>query len=995
MRRCFKTVVLILSCSLIFGAIPAYAAEAPASESSELAEKYAIPAEYTKVKIFDGTYGFGDAQIIAAMNDDESRFYIQFECFGDAQILEGTAVNGICNVSYDLSGFVSSDCQAIYDDALASGEVWQSLTAETAEAPASENSELAEKYAIPAEYTKVKIFDGTYGFGDAQIIAAMNDDESRFYIQFECFGDAQILEGTAVNGICNVSYDLSGFVSSDCQAIYDDALASGEDWQNIGVSAAPEVSVDEQTQSNVITGRNYLKDANLVWLGADYIIANGEEVADYIAEAENGQYVIYANDEATIAGDSENSYVTLADNLKEHNQEVLIVELTDNDLAGDYAYGRVDYSYDENDYDTNTILGALNYVFKIARDNEMPSVVLLTESENEEYKTLTQKVYELQEKWGFGVLDTKKADEDKDFYVLKGINDYLVEIDGDYQKMFQYAGNLDKYDPSYYGPDRSSSLQGLNIIQLGSSVTEGFAADNVSFVEYISVQNANTYVKEAASGTCICNYGAGSDRSYIERMKANIDPDINADLFICQLSTNDVKRGAPLGEISDSDNPEDYDLETVAGAIEYIIHYVEDTWNCPIMFYTVTDFRDETYGQMVDLLISMKDKYDIGVIDMYHNLSTDVEQYRQYMADEIHPTKRGYVEWWTPYMVQCIKQYLQPDKSEFDFEGFEDIITEGVLDETLSFTKLPIGYNDYIPEHRGTSFILHYTTDAYEDGKTYDKFCRVYLPYGYDPEDTETKYNVLYFQHGNGNSPNTLLEAVYNSDKETPANGINLINNLLDPDNQIMDRFIIICPTYYFETPEGETMTADASGPAGDGNYEGIKGNYYKEVVEDLIPQIESQFNVYCEDFSPEGIKASRDHRAWAGYSRGSMCTWYMFHNDFEYFKWWLPMSADIKVNMSDFEEETKEETAFMYLKEAIDAHPDLDFFIFATSGNADDATSMRTTMKYLSEQTDVFSYGTDPEVNNFYYTCSDFSHNMLYAPYTLYNARNILFKGN
>lgn len=39
---------------------------------------------------------------------------------------------------------------------------------------------------------------------------------------------------------------------------------------------------------------------------------------------------------------------------------------------------------------------------------------------------------------------------------------------------------------------------------------------------------------------------------------------------------------------------------------------------------------------------------------------------------------------------------------------------------------------------------VEYTTDVYEDGVTYPKYCLVYLPYCYDPEDKDRRYNVLY-----------------------------------------------------------------------------------------------------------------------------------------------------------------------------------------------------------------------------------------------------------
>ena len=70
---------------------------------------------------------------------------------------------------------------------------------------------------------------------------------------------------------------------------------------------------------------------------------------------------------------------------------------------------------------------------------------------------------------------------------------------------------------------------------------------------------------------------------------------------------------------------------------------------------------------MVDLLLQIQERYDIGVIDMYHNLDTDIELYDQYISfDGIHPTKRGYGQWWTPYMIQEIESYLADAAAEPD-----------------------------------------------------------------------------------------------------------------------------------------------------------------------------------------------------------------------------------------------------------------------------------------------------------------------------------------
>jgi len=329
-----------------------------------------------------------------------------------------------------------------------------------------------------------------------------------------------------------------------------------------------------------------------------------------------------------------------------------------------------------------------------------------------------------------------------------------------------------------------------------------------------------------------------------------------------------------------------------------------------------------------------------------------------------------------------------------DFSEITTVTTEGVLDFPLTFELLPETYSLVPAEYEGTSMIIHYTTDAYEDGVTYDKFARVYLPYGYDPDDTETKYNILYYQHPNAGTPNSLFDKTFASPGRATANTLNMLNNMFEGEHAVLDKYIIVCPTFYFDLAEDMTDRVPDDQPAGDGftseDGTSIPANYYLEVVEDLIPAVESQLNVYCTDFSDEGIRETREHRAFAGYSRGSMYTWNIFHFDLPYFKYFMPMSAQCCPYGN---REASDEEVYQFLKEAIDSNPELDFFIFAASGGEKDAPQMRTQMKYLIGQTDTFSYGLDTEANNIYYTCSEFMHVDQYVPYYLYNARDVLFK--
>ena len=212
--------------------------------------------------------------------------------------------------------------------------------------------------------------------------------------------------------------------------------------------------------------------------------------------------------------------------------------------------------------------------------------------------------------------------------------------------------------------DPSDSLAGLNIIWLGSSVTYGAqAGGHYSMVDAIQDNHPGTVCeKYAISATTLVNE---KEDSYVSRMKL-ISKDETPDLFVVQLSTNDATTGKPMGEVTDSTDPADFDDTTIAGAIETIISYVQETFGCPVVFYTGTYTEKENYDQMVDLLLQIQEKWGIGVVDMFHNeemtavYGTDL--YNEYMHDEVHPFRKGYVEWWTPVIEEYLTEYISNNK---------------------------------------------------------------------------------------------------------------------------------------------------------------------------------------------------------------------------------------------------------------------------------------------------------------------------------------------
>lgn len=208
-----------------------------------------------------------------------------------------------------------------------------------------------------------------------------------------------------------------------------------------------------------------------------------------------------------------------------------------------------------------------------------------------------------------------------------------------------HKGNRAQYNVKKTQTLKASPIKGNLYYFLGSSVTFGSASYNESMADFIEKRNDCIVVKDAVSGTFLANSGKSS---YVERL-SSFDVVKTPHAFICQLSTNDT-RYDKKGVISDSFTKEDFDKTTTYGAIEYIIAYAKETWDCPIIFYTNSYYDNEDYGNMVNAMKSIAIKWNIILIDLFSNDSfnaiSDIER-KLYMNDQVHPTRAGYKLWWT------------------------------------------------------------------------------------------------------------------------------------------------------------------------------------------------------------------------------------------------------------------------------------------------------------------------------------------------------------
>ena len=154
-----------------------------------------------------------------------------------------------------------------------------------------------------------------------------------------------------------------------------------------------------------------------------------------------------------------------------------------------------------------------------------------------------------------------------------------------------------------------------------------------------------------------------------------------------------------------------------------------------------------------------------------------------------------------------------------------------------------------------------------EKSKQLDKAAYVYLPADYDRGQ---QYNIFYLMHGGWSNETTWLGT-----PEHPTEFKNILDHAI-ADGKIQP-LIIVCPTY--NNTSGED-SADYSLALQ------LTDQYHQELAGDLIPAVESKYSTFAEDTTEDGIKKSRDHRGFGGFSMGSVTTWHTFQYCLDYFRY-------------------------------------------------------------------------------------------------------------
>ena len=266
---------------------------------------------------------------------------------------------------------------------------------------------------------------------------------------------------------------------------------------------------------------------------------------------------------------------------------------------------------------------------------------------------------------------------------------------------------------------------------------------------------------------------------------------------------------------------------------------------------------------------------------------------------------------------------------------------------------------------RGKTVLYRYEAKTPE-GETYTKNALVYLPYGYDENDTETRYNVLYLMHGHGGGYTTYFRG---------AGSFSNMQFVLDAmiEKGRIEPLIVVTPTYTVPGKEEGWCAA----------------NFWHELNNYLIPAFESEYHTYAQDVTPEGIRASRTHRAYSGFSMGAVSCWATFENSLDQISYYMPCCGG-----ASFGGDAAASAQKLAGCVAQAGYTKDDFFIYAGCGGEGDVgypgmTALVNAMKLMP---DTFVYCENFRDGNLYYTQCSGGHSTLSVELIMYCALPTFF---
>ena len=276
---------------------------------------------------------------------------------------------------------------------------------------------------------------------------------------------------------------------------------------------------------------------------------------------------------------------------------------------------------------------------------------------------------------------------------------------------------------------------------------------------------------------------------------------------------------------------------------------------------------------------------------------------------------------------------------------------------------------------QGSLMEIEYRTHDYVNNNEKAVFIKpayVYLPYGYDKNDPDTRYDIFYYLCGIENVAEDLF-------LENGGAAKNMFDNMIM--NGDMKPMIIV------------SLTIDRDNSKTDFDSAVLQlMKFDQEFVNDIMPAVESELKTYAKSTSKEDLIASRDHRGFGGFSLGSVTTWNQFCTNSDYISYFLPICGPCWYVSGAYSEEYNETVndtlwfmADLIRKNKLDER---GYFIYSCIGEND---LFKPQVDFLMEPM-LEKSGFFPKEHVVYYMKEGGEHDFAALVEYLYNALKLFF---
>lgn len=257
-----------------------------------------------------------------------------------------------------------------------------------------------------AEANFVLANGGTVNYEDQTSLRKMQTETVR-YAAAENDVIVEQLDGTAFAGVDVLrdgetlySYHAAanGNRIADGYVMEDGTILKQEDLATLTQSATVQV--------------NYTDAPVYYFLGSSVTYGHANNGSSFVNEIQNLLQCVCVKEAVsgtTLANNGSNSYVArmLSNWDKNAKVDTLIVQLSTNDVSQNIARGTISDTKNPEDIDNTTTLGAIEYIIAYAKKTWNCEVVFYTNPKynNAQYESLVKDLYQIQEKWGIGIVD--------------------------------------------------------------------------------------------------------------------------------------------------------------------------------------------------------------------------------------------------------------------------------------------------------------------------------------------------------------------------------------------------------------------------------------------------------------------------------------------------------------------------------------------------------------------------------------------------------------